>query len=196
MLFEQPLTVSPVRHDTELLLGLLRQEKPGKALEVGCGSGYLSIELARLGWQVTGVDIDSQAVDVSRRNTRLAGLDVRVVQSDMFEGISGRFDAIIFNPPIVFSRNLLYPLARGVVARIHPLNAALEFLISRLPSPRLEELVLRFLAGAKDHLTPGGKAYLVVFDRELRLLSAATRPSQVVRAGPVLRVLVFEEESL
>ena len=118
MLFEQPLTVSPVRHDTELLLGLLCQEKPRKALEIGCGSGYLSIELARLGWQVTGVDIDSQAVDVSRRNTRLAGLDVRVVQSDMFEGISGRFDAIIFNPPIVFSRNPLYPLARGVVARI------------------------------------------------------------------------------
>lgn len=35
--------------------------KPGRALDIGCGEGFVSKELTRLGWQVTGVDIIPRA---------------------------------------------------------------------------------------------------------------------------------------
>ena len=37
-----------------------------KVLEVGCGPGYISLELARSGYDVTGVDISDQALNVAR----------------------------------------------------------------------------------------------------------------------------------
>ena len=39
---------------------------PGHALDVGCGTGTNAIYLARHGWQVTGVDFSSAAIDKAR----------------------------------------------------------------------------------------------------------------------------------
>jgi ubiquinone/menaquinone biosynthesis C-methylase UbiE len=51
----------------------------GLCLDLGCGPGYLAIELAkRTGLSIIGVDIDSEAVAIARRNVRLAGLQDRV----------------------------------------------------------------------------------------------------------------------
>lgn len=46
---------------------LLAQVQPGMAaLELGCGSGWLALALARRGAQVTGVDISAAAIDIAR----------------------------------------------------------------------------------------------------------------------------------
>jgi SAM-dependent methyltransferase len=51
----------------------------GLCFDLGCGPGYLSIELARrTDLRVIGVDIDSDAVAIARRNVRLAGLQNRI----------------------------------------------------------------------------------------------------------------------
>ncbi|MFD4367113.1 class I SAM-dependent methyltransferase [Rhodococcus sp. NPDC058521] len=55
---------------------------PGKALDVGCGAGDHAIELARRGWEVTGIDMVQLALDRARRKARNAGVDVRFVHSD------------------------------------------------------------------------------------------------------------------
>src|SRR5262245_66648769 len=48
----------------ETLLGFLRRfGKPGtRLLDVGCGPGYYSLEFARAGYHVTGIDIAEQAI--------------------------------------------------------------------------------------------------------------------------------------
>jgi ubiquinone/menaquinone biosynthesis C-methylase UbiE len=51
----------------------------GLCLDLGCGPGYLAIELAKkTALSIIGVDIDSGAVAIARRNVRLAGLEKRV----------------------------------------------------------------------------------------------------------------------
>lgn len=55
---------------------------PGKALDIGCGSGGHSIELAQRGWDVTGIDMVQLALDRARKKARDAGVDVRFVHSD------------------------------------------------------------------------------------------------------------------
>lgn len=40
-----------------------REPPYGKALDIGCGTGRDSVELARRGWEVTGIDMIPKAVD-------------------------------------------------------------------------------------------------------------------------------------
>ena len=54
---------------TRLCLELLLEEARGSLLDVGCGSGVISIAAARLGFgPVTALDIDEVAVEVTREN--------------------------------------------------------------------------------------------------------------------------------
>jgi SAM-dependent methyltransferase len=55
----------------------------GSALDLGCGSGHWAIELARRGWQVTGVDIVPSAIRQARERARRAGVDVRFIEGDV-----------------------------------------------------------------------------------------------------------------
>lgn len=60
-----------------------RQPPYGQALDLGCGTGIWSVELAKRGWQVTGVDIVPKAVRKARKRAESAGVDVRFVHSDV-----------------------------------------------------------------------------------------------------------------
>jgi len=69
---------------------------PGASVLIpGCGHGYEVIELARLGFDVTGLDIAPTPVARLRRELEREGLDATVVQADMFDFVADRpFDAV------------------------------------------------------------------------------------------------------
>jgi SAM-dependent methyltransferase len=56
-----------------------RQPPYGQALDLGCGTGMHAVELARRGWQVTGVEIVPKALRVARKRALHAGVDVRLI---------------------------------------------------------------------------------------------------------------------
>ena len=60
-----------------------REPPYGTALDLGCGSGFWAIELARRGWQVTGVDFVPKAVRRARTRAQDAGVDVRLLEGDV-----------------------------------------------------------------------------------------------------------------
>lgn len=69
-------------------------------LEIGCGSGLLSLTAARLGAVVTARDINPAAVAATRENARANGLAVDVDASDMFGNVPQQaFDRVVVNPP-------------------------------------------------------------------------------------------------
>jgi SAM-dependent methyltransferase len=49
---------------------------PGRALDIGCGTGASSLHLARLGWQVTGIDFVPEAIRRARQKAAVARLRV------------------------------------------------------------------------------------------------------------------------
>ena len=56
---------------------------PGRALDLGCGSGTSSLALARAGWTVCGVDFVPRAIRMARQKSRLAGLSVDFIVGDV-----------------------------------------------------------------------------------------------------------------
>jgi SAM-dependent methyltransferase len=65
-----------------------REERGGKkpygaALDLGTGSGIWGIELARRGWQVTGVDLVEKALRRARDRVRAAGVEMKLVRADV-----------------------------------------------------------------------------------------------------------------
>ncbi len=60
-----------------------REPPYGPALDLGCGSGIWGVELAKRGWQVTGVDMVEKAVERGRDRVRQAGVEMRLVQGDV-----------------------------------------------------------------------------------------------------------------
>jgi ribosomal protein L11 methyltransferase len=70
---------------TQLCLELLQELAPGSLLDVGCGSGVLSIAAALLGYSpVLGVDTEDAAVAATRANAAVNGVEVgaELVASD------------------------------------------------------------------------------------------------------------------
>lgn len=55
----------------------------GRALDLGCGRGRWSIELAKRGWQVTGIDVVEKAVQAARQRAQEAGVDAEFVRGDV-----------------------------------------------------------------------------------------------------------------
>ena len=60
-----------------------RQPPYGRALDLGTGSGIWGIELAKRGWQVTGVDLVEKALRRARDRVRSAGVEMKLVRGDV-----------------------------------------------------------------------------------------------------------------
>ncbi len=71
-----------------------------RVIDVGCGSGILSIAAALLGArQVEALDYDPVAVKVAEENVIVSGVQdkVRVAQSDLLQAATGKADVIVAN---------------------------------------------------------------------------------------------------
>lgn len=121
-----------------------------RILDLCTGSGCIGIGAASVfvDAEVVLSDISADALEVAESNIDLHGLRGRVstVQSDVFEKIEGRFDVIVSNPPYVDAEDMAdmpdeyrHEPELGLAAGQDGLDIA-----------------HRILAGAADHLTPGG----------------------------------------
>jgi 2-polyprenyl-3-methyl-5-hydroxy-6-metoxy-1,4-benzoquinol methylase len=58
------------------VMEFLADAEPGRALDLGCGTGTNAITLARHGWQVTGVDFAPRAIRAAQSKASQAGLEI------------------------------------------------------------------------------------------------------------------------
>lgn len=71
-----------------------------KALELGAGSGLLSIAMAKRGATVTASDISEKACAAIQENGLTNDVSIEVIHSDLFDDFTDRqFDIIVINPP-------------------------------------------------------------------------------------------------
>lgn len=102
------------------LIALEEAIVPGmRVLDLGTGSGVLSIAAARQGAaSVLAVDIDAVAVDAARRNVALNGVaDIVRVEAGSLERAEGPYDLVLVN---ILARAILDLLEQGLAAVLRP----------------------------------------------------------------------------
>lgn len=65
------------------VMEFIAQVPPGRALDLGCGTGTNAITLARNGWEVTGVDFSAKAIEEAKRKAKAAGLGITFIKADV-----------------------------------------------------------------------------------------------------------------
>lgn len=141
--------VYPPSADTYLLLDSIETKPDDVLLEVGCGSGYITVNLCEKVLKTVALDISDAAVRNTLENIERNHLQNRcdVIQSDLFSAFTPRykFSLIIFNPPYLpqdeFKTSLDHALVGGETGI---------------------ELTEEFLNQAVKHLQPGGRIYVIV----------------------------------
>jgi len=89
-------------HSTKGLIDYVLQDNlEGKSLlELGCGSGLISMVCHKRGAIVTATDINPDAIETLKINMNENNLQFEVLVSDLFEKLNTRFfDYILINPP-------------------------------------------------------------------------------------------------
>lgn len=93
---ESILTPERTAFEVNQLERLLCLPKGSKILDLGCGQGRISTPLALLGYRVTGLDGSQAMIEAAKQRTRAAGVEVRLIHSDMqnFDSVD-EYDAVI-----------------------------------------------------------------------------------------------------
>lgn len=97
--FPRHYKINPTYPVFERMLGMLGDVSDKHVLEYGCGSGWITLTLARRGARVSAFDISPEAVAQTREALRAENLldrcDVRVMGGERLEFEDGRFDMSI-----------------------------------------------------------------------------------------------------
>lgn len=194
--FEVGPAVLVPRPDTETLveraLEILAEDSEAQVLDLCTGSGAIGITLAaeRSGIHVDLTDLSSDALAVAARNAELHGVAARarIIEGDLFAPVEDRrYALIVSNPPYIQEAELA---SLDADVREHEPHEAL------IAGPTGFEIHDRILAGAADHLEPGGALLIEVgagqaeeLERRARALPSVASTARHADLGKIERVV-------
>lgn len=142
----RPDTETLVDWALEVIAPLTDPLHPPRIVDLGTGSGAIALALQhqRPTAQVLAVDASSDALAVAQANAQRLALPVRFARGHWLDGVEGRFDAIVSNPPYI-------PAADPHLAALthEPLQALAS------GADGLDD-IRTIVAQAPTHLRPGG----------------------------------------
>ena len=93
------------RQDTEILVeeALKIVKKGDRVLDLCTGSGCIIISIVKLAEEILGVgsDLSEKALLIAEKNAENLRAGIKLVRSDLFEAIKGKFHCIVSNPPYI-----------------------------------------------------------------------------------------------
>lgn len=130
--------------DAVILADFFRGTKPGKVLEIGTGTGIISILLSgrKEVEKITALEVQPEMAELAERNVERNGLEERidVVLGDVKEMKSGNmYDYVLSNPPYMPVDGKKINIHDNKALSRHEINLTLEELVKnakRLLKPR------------------------------------------------------------
>lgn len=169
--------VYPPSEDSYLLLDSLVLTEEDRVLDVGCGSGIISIEALENASSVVSLDISLEAARNTRENILRNGLESggNVVQADLLTALSpaARFTVLVFNPPYLPRDENSTTMDQALVG-----------------GEKGHEVILRFLDQIAGHIEGRGRVYVVMSS----LSDPDTVSKHMESLGMVVKVLAVKPQ--
>jgi len=90
------ITPELTKQQVSALLKLLRPKKSAEILDLACGYGRHSIELAKRGYKVTGLDFSKYFINIAKKDAKKQGVKVNFICDDMRNlSFVNKFDFVI-----------------------------------------------------------------------------------------------------
>jgi len=170
---DYPLTIYPgvfiPRVETEYLVECIAQMMdvpPQEILEIGTGCGAVSIVLARIfpEAKITATDISPIAIRNASENIEHLNLkgQITLLRSNLFEGLSARFDLIVSNPPYIPSSRLRF-LPKSVMDY--------EPILAINGGEKGIQFIKRLMCWGEDYLKPQGMMALEIDEDQVEFLT-------------------------
>ena len=146
------------RPETEELVQRILEENEGAGLhvlDIGTGSGAiaLSLKAERPSWQVTASDVSRDALSVAGENAARLGVEISLIESDVFNAVEGSYEIIVSNPPYIDWEDKEEVGLNVLVSEPH---------LALFAENAGYAIYERLAREAKDYLPPGGKIYLEI----------------------------------
>ena len=132
----------------ELIEFFAENPERGKVLDLGCGQGRNALALARLGYEVTGVDISRVGVEQMMRDAKKLKVHIEGVVADIYEyPVDPSFDFILLDSMLHFNkrdREKETTLVRRIMSEMR-VGSTLCILVSKSKTtePVLESILKR-----------------------------------------------------
>ncbi|CAM3499409.1 class I SAM-dependent methyltransferase [Paenibacillus lupini] len=147
---------SGVDYGSRVLLDALVLAPSAKVLDVGCGYGPIGLTAAKLAPEghVTMIDINERAVELSKENAKLNGINnVTVTQSDIYESVKeNRYDVILTNPPIRAGKQVVHRIFEEGYQLLNP-GGKMWVVIQKKQGAPSAEAKLELLFGDVEEVT-------------------------------------------
>jgi methylase of polypeptide subunit release factors len=164
--------VSPVGEDTLMLARAAKKFSSRTCIDIGTGTGFIAIYLARGGTVSTATDQNVLALNCAEENAAVNGVHITTLSSDLFAEVRGTFDLIVFNPPYGATK---YSSWTPLLERIKSLIPRDSLLIARLTYPLIKKgrikLIERFFHEARAHAHESTSILICLHSSELALVS-------------------------
>lgn len=98
------------RYETEEVVEAAMKyiHEKSRVLDLCTGSGYIGLTIKKKkNANVVMSDLSDEAIKQAEENAKLNKLNVKIIKSDMFKNIDGKFDVIISNPPYIPQKIIL-----------------------------------------------------------------------------------------
>lgn len=130
----------------------------GRFLDVGTGTGFVSVVLYLYGLEGDACDISSNALYCAKKNFEVFGVSAKPFYSNVFSNVTLKYDIILFNPSTSADESERVRKIKNILKRVFPaavLNPVIKIFWS-LHSAKRHQFLYDFIAKSQEHLNEGG----------------------------------------
>ncbi len=145
-----------------LLETITKLDITGKVLDMGCGIGVIGILLKKYKSDIdlTLIDVNERAVELTKINSQNYKQDNKVILSDGFAALDDKFDCIVSNPPIRIGKEKLYSLFTQAYEHLN--ENGMMYLVIRKQQGAKSAMTYLAELGLKVELLNKDKGYWII----------------------------------
>ena len=145
----------------------------GSFLDLGTGTGFVSIVISQSADAVLATDCSAAAVRCAKRNFLRFGVHAEVRVSNMFERIVEKFDYVVFDPPLHTRETELHRFFKNRLKRLLPttLNDFAPVVARPILKHSRRSVIRNFYLEAASYLNLGGAMFVNTLSSDSHWLS-------------------------